>query len=239
MGEELIGRLKSQDAVESYAFDACNLQENRTIWKIHMTEDTHFLCDAWSTMLNPHESVEQQLHFVLRSKKEEEEKKAARPGKGRGQNDLQAKASIRPNNNLWNDYDNFNLREKVYENCYSKKIVVFVRHAIVNKTDVPITFGLKGKFGILLEPHSCCLFNIAAGTKLAFKACGFSKSPRPEISRRLVQRDAGHDRRSHGRVQLTAKAWFQASGPRKHLLARRNSRNFAVAMRNDRPWNSA
>ncbi len=152
--------------MESYAFDSCNLRDNRTVWKIHVSEHTFFLCDAWTTMLNPHESTEQQLHFLLRTTEKSEKEKWK-------QQDLQAKASIQQNSNLWNDYDNFNLREKLYENCYSKKIVVFVRRAIVNRTDIPLMIGSKDKAPTQLDPHSSCMFNIVAGSKMAFKAPGF------------------------------------------------------------------
>ena len=164
-------------------------------WKIHISDSSHFICDAWDSDLPPSESFERQLHFLIHSKDKIESER---------QKDLQAKVAIRPNNDLCNDYDNFKLREKVFEHAYSKKLVISVRHAILNKTDIPLEFGVEGEFIIPLDAHSSCLFNIPAGTKLSFRARGFGISPPPDFYIRLVEADAGHDRRSNRGVFFTA-----------------------------------
>ncbi len=145
-----------------------------------MSDTAFFYCDSWDAMLEPNESSEEQLRFSLINHSAGEVREVAKPlGKLKTsqQTELQAKASVRPNNGLCNEYDNFELREKLYEHCYSKKLVLFAPHAIVNKTNVPLKFGASHNLAIQLDPHSSCLFNVATGTKLSFKAPGFGTFP--------------------------------------------------------------
>jgi len=165
--QRLVGRIKSQEAVESYSLDGDSLKNIKTLWKVHMEENSYFYCDAWSVQLRPNETAEHQINFLLHDPNKDEKLKKHE------QTDLQLKAMIRPNNNLANKYDNFILREKVYENSYSKKIVLFARNAIVNKTAFKISFKSKERPEVLLSRNSNCICNIPQNEKLQFMVKDF------------------------------------------------------------------
>eukprot|EP00831_Metopus_contortus_P008780 TRINITY_DN13378_c0_g1_i2.p2 TRINITY_DN13378_c0_g1~~TRINITY_DN13378_c0_g1_i2.p2 ORF type:complete len:237 (-),score=52.03 TRINITY_DN13378_c0_g1_i2:105-815(-) len=80
----------------------------------------------------------------------------------------------RPYSQLSNSYENFELREKVFEHSLSKKLILFAKQVVVNRTEFEIK--LKGdKIPVhKLKPYSSCLFGIPQGVKIAFSTKGFN-----------------------------------------------------------------
>jgi hypothetical protein len=195
--ELLLGRLNPQDDVESYLLDSGNFKDNATIWTVHMDENKHFICKTWAKLIKPDTQLDEPMDFVLC---DSHGRKVETKGL---QGALQLQVSVRPDVYLRNTYDNFELRDKVMERCYAKRIVLYARHVIVNRTHLPVQLGEEKKALRYLKPHSSCLFSLNPGTKLCFKTKGFSTALVPDTAR-LVQAHAGdHDR--GGRVLLARK----------------------------------
>jgi len=129
---------------------------------VHTKENQRYICNSWKEALSPNSSSEHHLKFKL-------ERKANTKGE---QEELMLKASVRPGSNLINKYDNFLLRDKVYETCCRKKIAIYSRHAIVNKTELPIKFAADSLDPITLPAHSSCLFDLGENKSLNFKTKG-------------------------------------------------------------------
>jgi hypothetical protein len=181
-GEKLLGLVDNQEILESYIVDGENFRDVKTVWKVHMAEDTHYQCNTWSAILGPNNTSDHNMKFILdRSNEAGGERKESKEQEKRGKetiimDEYTLKASVRPNNKLINKYANFFIREKVYENYQSTKIAIFAQYAIVNKTDFAIDYGIKDKFSINMKPHTNCLCDLEKNKTLNFRTEGYGKS---------------------------------------------------------------
>ena len=162
--EKTLGLINSQEAFETCALDGEDFKNSKIKWKIHIEEESYYECDTWSSILKPNEPSEHKLKFNYCEESKEETKKRSA---------LELKATVRPNSKLINKYGSFELRDKVFEYCTSKKIVLFARYAIVNKTDSSIYIGSKGKTDFVLKKHTSEFIDLRDNTKLSFSVKGF------------------------------------------------------------------
>ena len=162
--KNILGLVNSQEAFETFALDGEDFKNSKMMWKVHIEEDRYYGCDNWIPELKSNQASEHTLNFKIYGEEESKNEYLSK---------LDLKASVRVNCNLINKYGNFELRTKVFENCTSKKIILFPRYAVVNKTDVKIFFGLKGKFDYSLKEHTSGLFDLGDSTKLSFSAKHF------------------------------------------------------------------
>lgn len=163
--EKQLGTANSQDVLEPYEIEGENFNESKLKWTVYARETQHYVCGEWRGNLQPNAASEHQLSFELVQKTKA----------GKEQQLLTLKASVRPDSNLVNKYANFLLRDKVYENCCRRKIVVYSKHAIVNKTGLPIKFTADTESSITLPAHSSCLFDLGENKSLRFKTKGSGK----------------------------------------------------------------
>lgn len=164
LNERRLGMVKSQEAFETCAVDGENFKSTRMIWKVHADANTQYVCDTWAATLKINETSEDRLKFLINTQSKQS------PNQG----ELQLEATIRPNLNLTNPYYNFALREKVFENCASKKIVIYGKYAIVNRTDRDIMFSHKSKHEQEIKAHNSCLCDLGDKSELQFKVKGYS-----------------------------------------------------------------
>ena len=122
-----------------------------------------FHCNTWKGIIKPNTQSEHKLNFLIESDNKDS------PDQG----ELNLKASMIPNMNLINSYDNFTLREKVFEYCTSGKMILFAKFAMVNKTDDKLYYGIKDKFELGINPHSNSLFDMGDKKELHFRSNGY------------------------------------------------------------------
>lgn len=175
--QKLLGILDSQEILQSYAVDGEDFKEVKTEWKVHMAEDTCYVCNTWAAVLGANNTSDHDMQFELR--RGENERVEEKKGEGKETvivDKFALKGLVRPHNRLINKYSNFTLREKVYENYQSSKIALFAQYAVVNKTDFPIDYGVKDKFSVNMKPHTNCLCDLGTHKSLNFRTEGYGKS---------------------------------------------------------------
>ena len=163
-----IGNLKSQEELAVFCLDGNNLKYIHLQFQMNISKTLIYCCDTLQKMSNPDGAVEEQLTFTLfeKGKKVGREKKTV--------DELLIQGNCRPYSQLSNSYENFELREKLFEHSLSKKLILFAKQVIVNKTEFEIK--LKGdKIPVYtLKPYSSFLFGIPQGVKIAFSTKGFN-----------------------------------------------------------------
>ena len=177
-GEKLLGLINNQEILESYALDGENFEDVKTVWKVHMAEDTQYQCNTWSAILGSNNTSDYNMKFILNQSNEEGGREDSKEHEKKGKetiimDEYTLKLSVRSNNKLINKYANFYIREKAYENYQSKKIVVFAQYAIVNKTDFAIDYGVKNKFSFNMKPHTNCFYDLEKNKTLNFRTDGY------------------------------------------------------------------
>ena len=164
---EILGKFNPGDKGSIFGVDANDFMYTKTFYKLLLSDTSYFVCNTWTKQSKLNESSEEPMTFSLY-----ENDKKVDPSKSK-QVALNAQVSIRPFNILTTNYDNFELRQRVLDSCCSKKMTIYARQGIVNKTDYALKFGMPNQFSVKLNSHSNCLFNMLADAMLCFKMKGY------------------------------------------------------------------
>eukprot|EP00831_Metopus_contortus_P036416 TRINITY_DN28813_c0_g1_i1.p1 TRINITY_DN28813_c0_g1~~TRINITY_DN28813_c0_g1_i1.p1 ORF type:complete len:233 (-),score=43.46 TRINITY_DN28813_c0_g1_i1:110-808(-) len=162
-----IGSLMPQEDVAVYSLDGNNLKDNHLEFHMSISKTLAYKCNSFQKLLKPDELSEDLLKFTLF---DEDEKVARKKGI---MDELIIQANFRPFNQLANSYENFELREKLLEHSHSKKLTLFAKQVIVNKTEFEIKFKGEKMPKYRLKPHASCLFGIPQGVKVGFSTKGY------------------------------------------------------------------
>ena len=131
----------------------------------------YFYSNSFKKSIKPGEVVDEPIRFERYSSIKKERVVPNKANKNLLKY-FNAQITIAPMSNFETSLENFELRDKIFEKCWARKMTIFAKQLVVNQTNMEIKIGEKGK-AVRIKSGECSIVNVSQGTKTGFSVKGY------------------------------------------------------------------